>query len=93
LTIKSISNTKYSMSFFLRAASPLAETCGVVSWRPLGHPLLGSLQILVVSIARQIFNFQRSDFFGYCWSEDAKNQDSGNRNNSPSVSSLYGGPG
>jgi hypothetical protein len=60
LTIKSISNTKYSMSFFLRAASPLMETCGHTD--PL--PPLGSLQILVVSIARQIFDFQRSDFFG-----------------------------
>src|ERR1700735_4406451 len=28
------------------------------------HPPLGSLQILVVSIARQIFDCQRSDFFG-----------------------------
>jgi len=34
LTIKSISNTKYSMSFFLRAASPPMETCVV---RPPCH--------------------------------------------------------
>ena len=53
LTIKSISNTKYSMSFFLRAASPPATD---------SLPL-GSLQILVVSIARQIFDCQRPDFF------------------------------
>jgi hypothetical protein len=62
LTIKSISNTKYSMSFFLRRSPSDDRTCH--------HP--GSLQILVVSIARQIFNFQRSDFFEYNF-EDAEN--------------------
>ena len=55
LTIKSISNTKYSMSFFLRCFPS-----GTRQTSPLG-----SLQILVVSIARQIFDFQRSDFFDY----------------------------
>ena len=54
LTIKSISNTKYSMSFFLRCFPSGNQT----------QSPLGSLQILVVSIARQIFDCQRSDFFG-----------------------------
>jgi hypothetical protein len=36
LTIKSISNTKYSMSFFLRAASPLMETCVVKTTTTIG---------------------------------------------------------
>ena len=53
LTIKSISNTKYSMSFFLR--------CFPSGGR---NTTFGKLQILVVSIARQIFDCQRSDFFG-----------------------------
>jgi len=69
LTIKSISNTKYSMSILL-ALLPL---------RPADNRQpLGSLQILVVSIARQIFNFQRSDFFEILHFtanlEDAENQ-------------------
>ena len=53
LTIKSISNTKHSMSFFLR--------CFPSGGR---NTTSGKLQILVVSIARQIFDCQRSDFFG-----------------------------
>jgi hypothetical protein len=36
LTIKSISNTKYSMSFFLRAASPLMETCVIKTATTIG---------------------------------------------------------
>jgi len=36
--------------------------------------IIGKLQILVVSIARQIFDFQRSDFFDSTTLEDAENQ-------------------
>src|ERR1700684_1615740 len=53
LTIKSISNTKYSMSFLL----------ALLSLRQHDNATFGKLQILVVSIARQIFDCQRSDFF------------------------------
>ena len=83
LTIKSISNTKYSMSFFLRAASPPATD---------SLPL-GSLQILVVSIARQIFNFQRSDFFEMLLQRRRKSVFPVQRNNHLRFLRLFGGPG
>ena len=69
LTIKSISNTKYSTNHSSYALLPLRQQDSLP---------LGSLQILVVSIARQIFNFQRSDFFEMLHFtanlEDAENQ-------------------
>jgi hypothetical protein len=53
---------------------------------------LGSLQILVVSIARQIFNFQRSDFFEIlhftATSKTPKINVSDRQKQSPSVSSV-----
>ena len=92
LTIKSISNTKYSMSFFIRAAPHPTETCVVRT-----TPSLGSLQILVVSIARQIFDFQRSDFFGCPKTPKIRFPCQKTQEISPSVSSYrlfcVGGPG
>jgi hypothetical protein len=68
LTIKSISNTKFTAhngpfglcAQYIRCHSSCAAS------PPAGRqtPTLGKLQILIVSIARQIFDFQRSDFFG-----------------------------
>ena len=92
LTIKSISNTKYSMSFFIRAAPHPTETCVVQT-----TPSLGSLQILVVSIARQIFDFQRSDFFDCSKTPKIIFPSSLTEEQLPSVSSYcllgVGGPG
>ena len=82
LTIKSISNTKFSSA--QRTFRPVRTVFDVIlltrcfpsdgdllhppaaSYRPPRQtplPPLGSLQLLVISIARQIFDFQRSDFF------------------------------
>ncbi len=93
LTIKSISNTKFTahnglatgaaawltlswtrltlrLRFMVRPARACIR-CQFLRCFPSGgdmcrkdHPPSGSLQILVVSIARQIFDCQRSDFFG-----------------------------
>ena len=85
LTIKSISNTKYSM--FILALLPLQAD---VPANCRNRSPIGKLQILVVSIARQIFNFQRSDFFDTA--EDVENRLSivaFTMNRSPSASSIW----
>ena len=80
LTIKSISNTKFTCA----KTNPFRIVhacirCQFLRCFPSGecfllrkHHAFGKLQILVVSIARQIFNFQRSDFF--VTAEDVENQ-------------------
>ena len=78
LTIKSISNTKYSDVHSSCAASPPAAQTTTT---------FGKLQILVVSIARQIFDCQRSDFFGTAVRRRRKSAFRLGR--SPSVSSVY----
>ena len=82
LTIKSISNTKFyprTRTFRpVRACIRCHSSYALLPLRRQDSPPSGSLQILVVSIARQIFNFQRSDFFEILHFtanlEDAENQ-------------------
>jgi len=96
LTIKSISNTNFVRCVSCAAFPPAAQT----------QATLGKLAILVVNIARQIFNFQRSDTFPICSMSLKKTPKISfpalekTRKRSPSVSSLparmagrYGGPG
>jgi hypothetical protein len=80
LTIKSISNTKYSMSFLL----------ALLSLQRHDNATFGKLQILVVSIARQIFDCQRSDFFAIPLRRRQKSafQTINTVEHSPSVSSF-----
>jgi hypothetical protein len=93
LTIKSISNTKCSMSF-LRSVPHSYQQSPALERAALPHRL--ELALLVVNNARQIFNCQRSDFFVtrspsraiLLTAEDVKNQLPVLTGNSPSTSSC-----
>jgi len=67
LTIKSISNTKFPAHHRpFGLCTPVFDVILLTRCFPSGgrNTTIGKLQILVVSIARQIFDCQRSDFFG-----------------------------